>query len=63
MTQHIEFPSPGHKYQLLMKHIVEYAARMRSDSEIVYKDIFRYTYAGLYERAQRLSHALQDLGV
>jgi len=63
MVQEQEFPNKGYQYQLILKHILEYAAGMHPDGEIIYADIFRETYAQLYERCQRLSNALKDLGV
>jgi len=63
MIQDQEFPKVGYQYQLILKHILEHTARMRPDGEIVYRDIVRENYAQLYERCQRLSNALKDLGV
>ena len=63
MEQEHEFPRVGHDYQLILKHVLEHAARMRPQGEIVYKDLFRGNYARLYERCQRLSNALKGLGV
>jgi fatty-acyl-CoA synthase len=63
MAQEQEFPEVGYQYQLILKHILEHTARMRPDGEIVYRDIARENYAQLYERCQRLSNALKDLGV
>ena len=63
MIQEHIFPRVGFDYQLVLKHFLEHAAKMRPESEIVYKDIFRGNYARLYERCQRLSNALKGLGV
>ena len=63
MAQEQEFPRVGYDYQLILKHILEHAARMRPEGEIVYKDLFRGNYAQLYERCQRLSNALKGFGV
>jgi fatty-acyl-CoA synthase len=63
MSQEQIFPKVGFEYQLILKHVLEYAAKMRPESEIVYKDLFRGNYARLYERSQRLSNALKGLGV
>jgi fatty-acyl-CoA synthase len=57
------FPEAGYKYQLILKHLLEHTAKMRPEGEIVYRDIFRENYATLYERCQRLSNALEGLGV
>jgi len=61
--QEQEFPKVGHEYQLILKHVLEHAARVKPQGEIVYRDLFRGNYATLYERCQRLSNALKDLGV
>ena len=61
--QEQEFPKVGFKYQLLVKHLLEHAAKVQPEGEIVYKDLVRQNYAQLYERCQRLSNALKSLGV
>ena len=63
MAQEKRFPKIGFEYQLILKHLLEHAAKMRPESEIVYKDLYRGNYAQLYERCQRLSNGLKDLGV
>ena len=63
MAQEQRFPKIGFEYQLILKHLLEHAAKMRPESEIVYKDLYRGNYAQLYERCQRLSNGLKDLGV
>ena len=63
MIQEQNFPKVGFEYQLILKHLLEHAAKMRPESEIVYKGLFRGNYARLYERSQRLSNALKGLGV
>ena len=63
MIQEQNFPKAGFEYQLILKHLLEHAAKMRPESEIVYKGLFRGNYARLYERSQRLSNALKGLGV
>jgi fatty-acyl-CoA synthase len=63
MEKEQTFPKVGYNYQLIIKHFLEHAAKMRPDGEIVYRDIFRGNYANLYERCQRLSNALKGLGV
>ncbi|MFW6147577.1 MAG: long-chain-fatty-acid--CoA ligase [Thermodesulfobacteriota bacterium] len=63
MVQEQEFPQKGYQYQLILKHILEHTASMHPHGEIVYADIFRETYAQLYERCERLSNALKDLGI
>ena len=61
--QEQEFPKVGFKYQLLVKHLLEHAAKVQPEGEIVYKDLVRQNYAQLYEKCQRLSNALKGLGV
>ena len=63
MMQEQEFPKVGFKYQLLVKHLLEHAAKVQPEGEIVYKDLVRQNYAQLYVRCQRLSNALKGLGV
>lgn len=63
MTQEQKFPKIGFEYQLILKHLLEHAAKMRPESEIVYKDLYRGNYVQLYERCQSLSNGLKDLGV
>ncbi len=61
--QEEEFPKVGFEYQLILKHLLEHAAKVQPEGEIVYKDLVRQNYAQLYERCQRLSNALKSLGV
>jgi len=61
--QEQEFPKVGHEYQLILKYLLEHVAKVKPQGEIVYRDLFRENYATLYERCQRLSNALKDLGV
>jgi len=61
--QEQEFPEVGFKYQLILKHLLEHAAKVQPQGEIVYRDLVRENYAQLYERCQRLSNALKNLGV
>jgi fatty-acyl-CoA synthase len=63
MMQEQEFPKAGFEYQLILKHLLEHAARVQPQGEIVYKDLVRGSYTQLYERCQRLSNALKGLGV
>ena len=63
MMQEQQFPKVGFKYQLLVKHLLEHAAKVQPEAEIVYRDRVRQNYAQLYERCQRLSNALKGLGV
>ena len=63
MAKEQRFPKIGFEYQLILKHLLEHAAKIRPESEIVYKDLYRGNYGQLYERCQRLSNGLKDLGV
>jgi fatty-acyl-CoA synthase len=63
MAQEQEFPMIGYDYQLILKHVLEHTARMHPEGQIVYRDLFRGNYAKLYERCQRLSNSLKDLGI
>lgn len=63
MVEKQEFPKVGYKYQLILKHLLEHAAKMQPEGEIVYKGLFRGNYVQLYERCQRFSNALKGLGV
>ena len=63
MAREQEFPKVGYNYQLILKHLLEHAARMRPEGEIVYRDLFRGNYTQLHERCQRLSDALKGFGV
>jgi len=63
VAQEQRFPNIGFEYQLILKHILEHAAKVRPESEIVYKDLYRGNYVQLYKRCQRLSNCLKDLGV
>ena len=57
------FVRVGHEYQLTLNHILEHAARLHPKVDIVYRDICRKNYKELYERCQRLSNALESIGV
>jgi fatty-acyl-CoA synthase len=53
----------AYDFQLLLKHLLEHGVAWAPDQEIVYRDQMRYTYADMYNRALRLTAALQQLGV
>ncbi|MDK2876226.1 MAG: hypothetical protein PWQ22_636 [Archaeoglobaceae archaeon] len=55
--------SVAYNYQLLIKHILETGVNYAPKQEIVYRDVFRYTYRDMYERVHRLANALASLGV
>ncbi|MGP3668124.1 MAG: long-chain fatty acid--CoA ligase [Candidatus Bathyarchaeota archaeon] len=52
-----------YEYQLTLTKILERAVNVFPDVEIVYRNIFRYTYADLYRRIQKLANVLKKLGV
>ena len=62
MKQDQSFPIAGFQYQLILKHLLIHAAKMRPEGEIVYKDVVRENYEQLYERCQRFSNALRRPG-
>ena len=49
--------------QLLIKNLLFCPVIDAPDQEIVYRDIFRYTYREFRQRVQRLANVLTDLGV
>ncbi len=63
MDQSQEFPQVGYDYQLTLIKLLQRAALIHPREEIIYKDVFRSNYAEEYVRCQRLSHALQGLGM
>jgi fatty-acyl-CoA synthase len=57
-------PGEPHKYQLLLKHVLEPALRYSPEKEIVHPDTgTRLNYRALNERIQRLASGLTRLGV
>ncbi|MEM0332445.1 MAG: fatty acid--CoA ligase [Archaeoglobaceae archaeon] len=52
-----------YEYQLLLKHILNSGVNYAPNQEIVYRDLYRYTYRDLYERVCKLANALEELGV
>ncbi|MBU1276189.1 MAG: long-chain-fatty-acid--CoA ligase [Proteobacteria bacterium] len=63
MNQEQEFPQAGFDYQLSLIKLLQRAALIHPREEIIYKNVFRSNYAEEYVRCQRLSNALQGLGV
>ena len=63
MNQGQEFPQAGFDYQLTLIKLLQRAALIHPQGEIIYKDQVRSNYANEYARCQRLSNALQSLGV
>ncbi|MFH2127785.1 MAG: long-chain-fatty-acid--CoA ligase [Pseudomonadota bacterium] len=63
MYQEQEYPQVGFDYQLTLIQLLQRAALIHPTEEIIYKDLFRSNYAQEYVRCQRLSNALQGLGL
>lgn len=59
----IERAASAYSYPLIVKQLLHTPLVYAPDQEIVYRDTFRYTYRGLYERINRLASALESLGV
>ncbi|MCL2760443.1 MAG: fatty acid--CoA ligase [Desulfuromonadales bacterium] len=53
----------AYNYQLLIKNILFSPVINAPSQEIVYRDIFRYTYKDMKERVCRLANALKTLGI
>jgi len=53
----------AYNFQLLYKHILENSVEVYPNSEIVYRDTYRYTYKEMYERVKKSSNMLEELGV
>lgn len=56
-------PGECHKYQLILKHLLETPLFFAPDQQIVYRDKVRLTYRMFSERIHRLANALKLLGV
>ncbi len=54
---------PPYDYQLLLKHVLESGVQWAPDQKIVYRDLWEYTYAEMYQRVLKLAGALQSIGV
>ncbi len=50
-------------YPLLIKEIFKQILKYEPEREIVYRDLFRYTYRGLDERVRKLANVLGEHGV
>ena len=62
-VQEERFVKAGYEYQLTLNHLLEAMRKLYPKQEIVYRDRVKYSYADFYERYQRLSNALESLGV
>lgn len=62
----LRFAQPArdaYHYPLTIRHLLDTALIATPEQEIVYRDQFRTTYRGLYERIGRLANVLTSLGV
>jgi len=62
-VQDQEFPHFGYDFQLNLVKVLAHAAKVHPQGEIIYKGLVRENYAQAFERCQRLSNALESLGV
>ena len=53
----------SYEYQLTLTKILEYGVKVFPEGEIVYRDLYRYTYTKLYERVKKLANVLESFGV
>jgi fatty-acyl-CoA synthase len=63
MNRALYQPGESYRYQLLIKHILNFPLTIAPDQEIVYRDQVRLTYRTLHERIHRLASGLAKLGV
>jgi len=57
-------PTPSaYPYPLLIKHLLSAPLTYAPQQEIIYRDLFRYTYAEFGRRLSRLAHGLTALGI
>ncbi len=56
-------PGEAYDYPLIIGKLLHTALIHNPDQQIVYRDLFRYTYRELNERIQRLARGLSGLGV
>ncbi|CAH2030023.1 Long-chain-fatty-acid--CoA ligase [Trichlorobacter ammonificans] len=64
MSDQAMFHLPSaYDYPLLIKNLLFCPVVDNPKQEIVYRDVFRYTYGELRQRVQRLANVLTDLGV
>ncbi|RLI77382.1 fatty acid--CoA ligase [Archaeoglobales archaeon] len=59
----VEMGSEAYEYQLLIKHILESGVRYAPKQEIVYRDVWKYTYKDMYERVHKLANSLKEMDV
>lgn len=63
MSDRMYQPGESYRYQLLIKHILNFPLTIAPEQEIVYRDKVRLTYRTLNERVHRLASGLAKLGV
>jgi len=59
----IEKDASVYSFQLLIKHLLRTPVIYAPDQEIIYRDVFRYTYREMEKRVARLANALSAIGV
>ena len=59
----IEHTPSAHQYPLIIKQLLQTAIARTPEQEIVYRDLQRYSYGALGERAGRLAGGLTRLGI
>ena len=63
MSTLIERTPSAYDYPLLIKNLLFFPVIDDPEQEIVYRNVFRYTYADLHRRVRKLANALTALGV
>lgn len=63
MAEKVYQPGENYQYQLTIKKLLTTPLVYAPDQEIVYRDVFRYTYRDFNVRVHKLANALESLGV
>jgi len=63
MNDRMYKPGQSYRYQLLIKHILNFPLTIAPEQEIVYRDQVRLTYRMFNERVHRLASGLAKLGI
>ncbi|MEJ5347714.1 MAG: fatty acid--CoA ligase [Desulfosoma sp.] len=53
----------AYSYPLLIKHLLHKPLRCTPNQEIVYRDLYRFTYAQMFQRVHKAANMLRQLGV
>lgn len=53
----------AYSYPLLIKHLLHKPLRCTPNQKIVYRDLYRFTYAEMFQRVHKAAHMLRSLGV